>query len=127
VVRHVLSSLDRYLNCQLSTAASKQALIGGDMSSGTKIAIYAFLVGGVAAMGISWPLLGATSLVFKIGLTSILLALQVLLASLYRRKVDVYSRGGILKFTDHPWGYRFYFLLIYVLAYGFWLVQMSQH
>jgi hypothetical protein len=97
------------------------------MSSGTKIAIYLFLLSGIATIGISWPLLGATSLAFKIGLTSILLAIQVLLASLYRRKVDVYSRGGILKYTDQPWGYRFYFLLIYVWAYGFWLCLMSQH
>lgn len=97
------------------------------MPSGTKIAIYVFLLVGVTTLGISWPLLGAKSLAFKIGLTSILLAIQVLLSSLYRRKVDVYSRGGILKFADRPWGYRFYFLIIYVWAYGFWLVQIEQH
>jgi hypothetical protein len=96
------------------------------MSPRTKIVIYVFLLIGIGTICISWPLLGAISLAFKLGLTSLLLAVQVLLASLYRRKVGVYSRGGILEFADNPWGYRFYFLIIYVWAYGFWLVQMGQ-
>ena len=96
------------------------------MSRWTKITIYALLFSGIVTLAFSWSLLGATSLPFKIGLTSILLCVQVLLASLYKRKVDVYSRGGVLKFSDHPWSYRFYFLIIYVFVYGSWLVQMGQ-
>jgi hypothetical protein len=42
----------------------------------------------------------------------------LLLIFLYGKKVNVYARGGVIKFSEKPWGYRFYFFLLFL----FWLV-----
>jgi len=60
----------------------------------------------------AWP-----SLLY-LGVLAVLAAYLAFLVFLYRKKVDVYARGGIIRFSESPWGYRFYFFLLLL----FWLV-----
>ncbi|KVD85179.1 hypothetical protein WS62_19800 [Burkholderia sp. ABCPW 14] len=52
------------------------------------------------------------------GFLVVLAAYLLLLIFLYGKKVNVYARGGVIKFSEKPWGYRFYFFLLFL----FWLV-----
>jgi hypothetical protein len=92
------------------------------MSSGTRITIYILLSVGVFTSGLSWLMLGDKSLPFKVGPTLLLVAALVLLTSMYSRKVDVLSRGGIVKFNETPWSYRLYYSTLYVPTFILFMV-----
>lgn len=82
----------------------------------TKMTILGLLVIGVALSALSLMSFGASSVLLRAGLTLLLAAALVLLASLYHRKVNVYARGGVLKFGESPWGYRVYFATLWTPA-----------
>lgn len=112
-VRHVLTVVS---NAMLSNEPAPKVrfrpeadIQWGQMPSMTKIAIYVFLLAGVATLGISWPLLGAKSLAFKIGLTSILLAIQVLLSGLQASGTyGVYGELSLyFKWRDTYWASQY--------------------
>ena len=81
------------------------------------IALPIFLLG-LLTMMLSWFWAGAPTHLFLFGLFLLLASYLLLLIALYWKKIDVYARGGIIKFREHPWGYRFYFALLFIT----WLI-----
>jgi hypothetical protein len=61
---------------------------------------------------------GAPPHMLYLGFLVVLADYLLLLIFLYRKKVNVYARGGVIRFSEKPWGYRFYFFLLFL----FWLV-----
>jgi hypothetical protein len=79
--------------------------------------LFAFF-SGLVAFALSWLWHGAPIHMFEAGLFLLLASYLFLLIALYRKKVNVYSRGGVVIFSDTPWAYRFYFFLLFL----FWLI-----
>lgn len=81
------------------------------------IVLVTFLLGLLTVLlSLFWH--GAPAHLFHAGLFLVLTAYLLLLIALYWRKVNVYARGGVIEFREQPWGYRLYFLLLFVC----WLI-----
>lgn len=83
-----------------------------------KIMVITVSLLGVLTMMSSRLWTGAPTHLFHIGLFLLLASYLLLLVALYGKKVNVYTRGGIIEFHEKPWSYRFYFALLFM----FWLV-----
>lgn len=82
------------------------------------IVLLTFLVGLLTVL-LSWVWAGTPVHLFHLGLFLLLTSCLLLLIALYWKKVNVYARGGVIDFHEKPWGYRFYFLLLFMC----WLIS----
>lgn len=77
------------------------------------VLIMAFVLG-LLVTGFSWVISGVPSGLFFIGFSLILESYLLLLIFLYKNKINVYSRGGLIKYVNNPWLYRFYFFILVI-------------
>src|SRR5579859_6849902 len=74
--------------------------------------IFAVFLVGTLIIVASWLWSSGPHGLFPAGMLVILFSYLLTLIRLYWIKIDVYSRGGWIRFCEKPWSYRFYFAIL---------------
>jgi len=61
-----------------------------------------------------------------VGIESVAVGYLLVLASMYRDGVRMYTRGGVITKQENIWAYRFSFLLLPVFGYGVLCIALSK-
>jgi hypothetical protein len=80
--------------------------------------IFSVFLLGVLVVAASWLWSTGRRGLLQAGMLIIFFSYLLTLIRLYWVKVDVYSRGGWIRFRENPWSYRLYFTILG----WFWLI-----